>query len=86
MKIITFGDLHGSTRWKDIDPLSYDRIIFLGDYLNSFTLTDDEIIRNFTEVIAFKHDHSDRVQLLLGNHELSMTFKLHLNRTLSTAL
>ncbi len=71
MKILTIGDLHGSDKWKDIVPELYDKVIFLGDYLDSFTHTDEQIVKNFTEVIAYKYDHFDRVVLMLGNHELS---------------
>jgi hypothetical protein len=68
---ITIGDLHGNDRWKDVDPTRYDRIIFLGDYLDSFYMSDDALLRNFREVIAFRESYPDRVVLLLGNHEIS---------------
>jgi hypothetical protein len=71
MKIITIGDLHGLDNWKSIDPKKYDKIIFLGDYVDSFIVIDKKIVRNFSEVIAFKHKWFDKVILLIGNHEMS---------------
>jgi len=71
MKIITIGDLHGLGNWKNVDPEKYDKIIFLGDYLDSETVGDEDMVRNFTEIIAFKYERFDKVILLVGNHEVS---------------
>jgi hypothetical protein len=74
MKTITIGDLHGIDKWKTIDPEHYDKIIFLGDYLDSFCLLDKEIISNFKDIIDFKQDWPDKVVLLFGNHEISYMY------------
>ena len=71
MKTITIGDLHGSGRWKAVDPHQYDKIIFLGDYLDSFTISGDVIVENFMEIIQFRQAWPEKVVLLLGNHEIS---------------
>jgi hypothetical protein len=71
MKIITIGDIHGHDEWKSVDHRSYDRIIFLGDYLDSFVMTDNEILENFKAIIEFRLTWPDKVVLLLGNHETS---------------
>jgi predicted phosphodiesterase len=71
MKIITIGDLHGLDNWKTVDPEKYDKIIFLGDYLDSFTVGDEQMIKNFSEIIALKEQWFDKVILLYGNHEIS---------------
>lgn len=35
LKIITIPDLHGKDVWQQIDPKIYDKIIFLGDYVDA---------------------------------------------------
>ena len=48
MKILTIPDLHGKTVWKNVFDTNYDRIIFLGDYVDDFPpTTDGEILDNF---------------------------------------
>ena len=69
MKILAVGDLHGSDHWKTIDPKKHDKIIFMGDYIDSFVFTDTEIVHNLKEVIQFKQDNLEKVILLWGNHD-----------------
>ena len=71
IKTITIGDLHGLNRWKDVDPGRYDKIIFLGDYFDSFIVSDDVMLQNFADIIAFKQEFFDKVILIIGNHEMS---------------
>jgi hypothetical protein len=81
MKIITVGDLHGSFVWKRIQPDSWDLIIFMGDYVDSFDYSDDHILKNLLEVIAFRENYDGKVVLLLGNHDLVYYFggaRIHL--------
>lgn len=70
MKIIVIGDVHGKNCWKDIIPSNYDKIIFLGDYLDSFTISKSDQISNFFDILSFKKDFPDKVVLLLGNHDM----------------
>ena len=46
MKIITVGDLHGSPIWKTIRPDDWDRMVFMGDYVDSSDYSDKEIKQN----------------------------------------
>lgn len=69
-RIIAIGDLHGKDCWKKINPKEYDQIIFIGDYVDSFTITPDKIINNLKELTDFKKQHSGKVTLLLGNHDI----------------
>lgn len=71
-KIIAIGDIHGSTRWRDIVDGNKDaQIVFMGDYLDPYEEYDcDEILDNLIEIIAFKRNNKDRVVLLFGNHDL----------------
>jgi hypothetical protein len=74
MKTITIGDLHGSTAWKKIRPGQWDKIVFVGDYVDSFEYSDDHILGNLQKVILFKKKYPDKVILLLGNHDLAYYF------------
>lgn len=70
MKTITIGDLHGKDYWKNIDIEKYDKVIFLGDYVDSFNESNDGIYNNLKEVIELKKDNPDKVVLIIGNHDL----------------
>lgn len=93
LKTITVPDLHGKDVWKDINPEEYDKIIFLGDYmdaayksindvsfgdaLNDRVMVDAvagkthaEILYNLNEIIEFKKKYPDKVELLVGNHDM----------------
>ncbi len=57
-----------------MNPVDYDLIIFLGDYVDSFVLDDKSIISNFREIIRLKKKYPKKVKLLIGNHETSYLF------------
>lgn len=75
IKIIVIGDIHGSDKWEDIvkKHINADKIIFLGDYLDPY-LSNYFLYRklksNFLKIIKFKQKHLDKVELLIGNHDL----------------
>lgn len=73
MKILIVPDIHGEKFWKDYvnKPEDYDKIIFLGDYVDSFFVKDEEILDNLNDIIKFKRNNMDKVILLWGNHDLS---------------
>lgn len=70
MKHIFIGDLHGRDSWQEINIRKYDKIIFIGDYVDSFDLSDFAILENLKKVIAWKERHPEKVILLLGNHDI----------------
>ena len=70
MKHLIIGDLHGKDCWKDIDPYKYDKVIFLGDYVDHWILPDRVIYQNLTEIIALKKENPEAIELLLGNHDV----------------
>lgn len=70
MKIITIGDVHGRPYWKNIDPKKYDKIIFTGDFVDSYIYTNEEILENLMAIIELKKDFSEKIVLILGNHDL----------------
>lgn len=70
MKHVIIGDLHGKDCWKEVDPNQYDKVIFLGDYVDHWTLPDKVIYNNLREIIELKLAIPDKVELLLGNHDV----------------
>jgi hypothetical protein len=71
MKLLVVGDLHGKSCWREIDASRYDRIIFIGDYVDgSEAVSDTDIFENLQGLIALKSSDPNRIVLLLGNHDI----------------
>jgi 3',5'-cyclic AMP phosphodiesterase CpdA len=70
MKHLIIGDLHGKDCWKDVNPFQYDKVIFLGDYVDHWTLPDRFIYQNLKEIIELKKENPEDIELLLGNHDV----------------
>jgi len=69
---IAIGDIHGRNTWKSIVNLeldNVDKIIFIGDYFDSFDISPLEQINNFKDILEFKKSYPDKVILLIGNHD-----------------
>ena len=75
MKTISVGDTHGTNHWQSIAVDNYDKIIFVGDYVDSFTISNLDIKDNLLNIIELKKSYPDKVVLLLGNHDLQYMFK-----------
>lgn len=71
MKTIALGDIHGRQIWKDIIQKEgdADRIIFIGDYVDSFDVPGIDQLQNLLNIIEFKTKSSKEVILLIGNHD-----------------
>ena len=72
MKTVVLGDTHGRSNWKmaiyQEEPV--DRVIFIGDYFDSFDISGVEQIDNFKQIIKYKEDNPQvEVVLLIGNHD-----------------
>ena len=69
-------DIHGRGFWKPLIEKvdDYDKIVFLGDYLDPYVgydhITKGEALYNFIEILDFKRKNNDKVGLVLGNHDL----------------
>lgn len=70
MKTVVIGDVHGRSLWKLIvHQENPDRVIFIGDYFDSFDISGIEQIHNFKEIIEYKGISGKDVILLIGNHD-----------------
>lgn len=70
--ILIVPDVHGRTFWEAARNFKGD-IIFLGDYTDPYPqekITVKQAYDNFLRIIDFKKNNSERVTLLIGNHEL----------------
>ncbi|XDD44713.1 metallophosphoesterase (plasmid) [Leptospira sp. WS60.C2] len=72
MKILSIGDIHGRNIWKKINFAEYDKVIFLGDYLDAHRLSNLEILNNLEELVNLGNTYSN-VVFLIGNHDLQYT-------------
>lgn len=70
MKNLIIGDIHGVNYWKDVIEIEKaDKVIFIGDYLDSFTVSVEDQVNNFLDLLEYKKSFPDKVILLLGNHD-----------------
>lgn len=82
-KRFLFGDIDLYKEWrrnadinrvdtlKSIIPMyDYDKIIFVGDYVDSFTVSNIDMIVNLQDIIHLARFERDRVVLLIGNHDV----------------
>ena len=80
MKTVVIGDIHGRSMWKLIVYMEKpDRVIFVGDYFDSYNIPAVEQMYNFNEIIEYKetsftndgrdNQHKTDVILLIGNHD-----------------
>lgn len=70
MKILAIGDIHGRKTWERfVNTDLYDKIIFIGDYFDSFDIPGNKQIENFSKIMELKMNHYDKVVLLIGNHD-----------------
>ncbi len=66
MKTLILGDTHGRSNWKlAIYQEQPDRIIFIGDYFDSFEISGIEQIDNFKQIIQYKNDNPQVEVVLL---------------------
>lgn len=78
MKTIAIGDIHGIKVWeKIVDREKGSRVVFIGDYFDSFHVPATEQIENFKKIVKFKLANEDRVTMLVGNHELHYLTTVH---------
>lgn len=75
MKQIILGDTHGRDTWKKVidKHRDWDKLIFIGDYLDSLDLSGAQQLYNLQEIIKFKREvitqGLKQVILLIGNHD-----------------
>jgi predicted phosphodiesterase len=70
VKTVIIGDIHGLNLWKDIINRSKpDRVIFVGDYFDSFNIDFTHQLNNFLDIVEFREKSGIDVVMLTGNHD-----------------
>ena len=83
--MIILPDIHGRTFWKEtIEGLNSennnqlkDTVVFLGDYLDPYpyeSISVEDAMLNFEDILAFKKMYPSDVVLLLGNHDFGYIY------------
>ena len=71
MKTIVVGDIHGHVISVEMALAMPYNVVFLGDYLDSFSQSVEDQVRCLTMVMDAIDAEPDRVVGLFGNHEMS---------------
>jgi len=75
-KVLVIGDIHWLDVWENlVEENSFDKVVFLWDYVDSFNFSDCEIIDNLRNIIQYKKDNSEKVILLLWNHDIQYIYE-----------
>lgn len=75
-KTLSIGDLHGLDVWKKAlfgkiyDMDNFDKIIFIGDYVDSFSVSPILQLHNLKILIELKIKYPSKIVLLYGNHDI----------------
>ena len=71
MKTIVLGDTHGRGIWQLIvQRENPDRVIFIGDYWDSFDIPYLDQMYNFKQIVHYARTSDKEVILLTGNHDV----------------
>ena len=70
-KIAIIGDVHGRSNWLKIPFGQYDKVIFMGDYLDPYgnRTSYDETWEAFQRVLNYRDRCPEKVVCLFGNHD-----------------
>ena len=77
METLVIGDLHGRFDVAEeaiagaLRGVDYQKAVFVGDYLDSYTEGSERQIRTLLSVMGGSQSYPDKVEGLLGNHEIS---------------
>lgn len=74
-RVMTVPDLHCRFEYallaeERLKGGKCDRLVFLGDYCDSFTHSNHDMQHTVEQVIRIKKENPDKVELLIGNHDL----------------
>jgi hypothetical protein len=76
MKTVSIGDTHGLAAAEIVMEIAdkYDKLIFAGDYVDSFFIDNVSIVKNLLDIIELKKRYPDKIILLWGNHDIQYLF------------
>jgi predicted phosphodiesterase len=71
-KVLFISDTHGNSGWEQLvkDGLKhFYKIVFLGDYVDSFDISHGAQLYNLNAICALARKKPEEVTLLMGNHD-----------------
>jgi len=83
--IMTIGSIYGEDRWKDLDILeamitddsltpTYDKYVFMGNYVKSYWRKQSDIGTMMGELLALKENYPNHIVLLIGRDDLQYMY------------
>ena len=71
MKILIIPDIHGRAFWRKPCENEWDKIVFLGDYVDPYPgeAEQSDVMGELIDIVEFKRQNPDKVVLLWGNHD-----------------
>jgi predicted phosphodiesterase len=71
MKILIIPDIHGRGFWRKPCEKDWDKIVFLGDYVDPYPgeAEQSDVMGELIDIVEFKRQNPDKVVLLWGNHD-----------------
>lgn len=78
-KILVCGDIHGrheavENAYRQFVDGNYDLLIFLGDYVDSYDRSNEDMLRTLNLLFDIKYLFPDKVVLLTGNHDITYLY------------
>jgi len=76
-KVLFIGDIHGLSEWDNIaigGLKQFYKIVFLGDYVDSFFVRPVEQLANLKNLCTFIRKNKTQVTALLGNHDYAYVY------------
>lgn len=76
-KVLFIGDIHGLSEWDNIALAGlkqFYKIVFLGDYVDSFFVKPVEQLQNLKNLCTFIRKNRTQVTALLGNHDYAYVY------------
>jgi hypothetical protein len=55
---------------QDYPLHQWDKVIFVGDYVDSFNISNVEMLQNLRDIILLKETYPEKIVLLIGNHDV----------------
>ena len=71
MKILIIPDVHGRAFWRKPCEKDWDKIVFLGDYVDPYPgeAEQSDVMGELIDIVELKRQNPDKVVLLWGNHD-----------------
>lgn len=77
-KTLVIPDIHGEDFWIHESPFNYEKIVFLGDFWDSFDKSFEKQKEMFLRAMQWKKENPKNVHILRGNHDWQYEINKHI--------